>query len=96
MKLVNIGFGNMVTAARIISIIGPDSAPVKRMIADARDRGNLIDATYGRRTRSVILSDSGHIILSAILPETVAGRLEERDAPTDEEDAAMQEREERL
>jgi regulator of extracellular matrix RemA (YlzA/DUF370 family) len=93
MKLVNIGFGNMVTAARIVSIIGPDSAPVKRMISEARDRGNLIDATYGRRTRSVILTDSNHIVLSAILPETVAGRLEERDAPSDEEDAALPERE---
>lgn len=89
MKLVNIGFGNMVAAGRIISVIGPDSAPVKRMIADAREHGNLIDATYGRRTRSVILTDSGHIVLSAILPETVAGRLEERDAPTDEEDANL-------
>ena len=89
MKLVNIGFGNMVSAARIVAVIGPDSAPVKRMIADARDRGNLIDATYGRRTRSVILTDSDHIVLSAILPETVSGRLEERDAPSDEEDARL-------
>ncbi|MBO5645521.1 MAG: DUF370 domain-containing protein [Clostridia bacterium] len=79
MKLVNIGFGNMVAAARIIAVIGPDSAPVKRMISESRDRGNLIDATYGRRTRSVILTDSGNIILSAILPETVAGRLEEHE-----------------
>ena len=79
MKLVNIGFGNMVAAARIIAVIGPDSAPVKRMMSEARDRGNLIDATYGRRTRSVILTDSGNVILSAILPETVASRLEEHE-----------------
>lgn len=79
MKLVNIGFGNMVAAARIVAVIGPDSAPVKRMIAESRDRGDLIDATYGRRTRSVILTDSGNIVLSAILPETVASRLEEED-----------------
>ena len=83
MKLVNIGFGNMVAAARIIAVIGPDSAPVKRMISESRDRGDLIDATYGRRTRSVILTDSGNIILSAILPETVAGRLEEHEAGED-------------
>lgn len=83
MKLVNIGFGNMVAAARIIAVIGPDSAPVKRMISESRDRGDLIDATYGRRTRSVILTDSGNIILSAILPETVAGRLEEHEEGED-------------
>jgi len=83
MKLVNIGFGNMVAAARIIAVIGPDSAPVKRMISESRDRGDVIDATYGRRTRSVILTDSGNIILSAILPETVAGRLEEHEEVED-------------
>ena len=87
MKLVNIGFGNMVAAARIVAVIGPDSAPVKRMISESRDRGDLIDATYGRRTRSVILTDSGNIILSAILPETVAGRLEEHE---DVEDTPVQ------
>lgn len=76
MKLVNIGFGNMVSSARIIAIIGPDSAPVKRMVVESRERGELIDATYGRRTRSVILTDSGNIILSALLPETLAGRME--------------------
>jgi regulator of extracellular matrix RemA (YlzA/DUF370 family) len=82
MKLINIGFGNMVSANRIISIISPDSAPVKRMIGDAREKGQLIDATYGRRTRAVIIADSGHIILSALQPETVAGRLNEKNDNT--------------
>ena len=75
MKLINIGFGNMVAANRLIAIVSPESAPIKRIITDARDKGQLIDATYGRRTRAVIIMDSGHIILSAIQPETVAGRL---------------------
>jgi len=75
MKLINIGFGNMVSAQRIIAIISPESAPVKRVISDARDKSQLIDATYGRRTRAVIITDCGLIILSAIQPETVAGRL---------------------
>jgi regulator of extracellular matrix RemA (YlzA/DUF370 family) len=75
MKLINIGFGNMVAATRLIAIVSPESAPIKRIITDARDKGQLIDATYGRRTRAVIIMDSGHIILSAIQPETVAGRL---------------------
>jgi len=76
MKLINIGFGNMVSAARLIAIVSPDSAPIKRIIQEARDRGMLIDATYGRRNRAVIITDSDHIILSAIQPETVAHRLE--------------------
>ena len=75
MKLINIGFGNMVSASRIITIVSPESAPIKRIIQDARDNGVLIDATYGRRTRAVIVMDSGHVILSAIQPETVAGRV---------------------
>ena len=75
MKLINIGFGNLVSASRLISIVSPESAPIKRIITDARDRGLLIDATYGRRTRAVIIMDSGHIVLSAIQPETVAGRI---------------------
>ncbi len=78
MKLVNIGFGNMVSLDRLIAIVSPDSAPIKRVIQEARDRGMLIDASYGRRTRSVIVMDTDHIILSAILPETVAGRLNEK------------------
>ena len=75
MKLINIGFGNMVSAGRIIAIISPDSAPIKRVISDARDKSMLIDATYGRRTRAVIVTDNGCIVLSAIQPETVAARL---------------------
>lgn len=79
MKLINIGFGNMVSANRLIAIVSPESAPIKRIIQDARDRGTLIDATYGRRTRAVIITDSDHIVLSAIQPETVAHRLSDKD-----------------
>lgn len=79
-KLINIGFGNIVSANRIIAIVSPESAPIKRMIQEARDRGMLIDATYGRRTRAVIITDSDHIILSAVQPETVAHRLNNKDA----------------
>ena len=75
MKLINIGFGNMVSAGRIIAIVSPDSAPIKRVISDAREKNLLIDATYGRRTRAVLITDNGSIILSAIQPETIAGRL---------------------
>jgi len=75
MKLINIGFGNMVSAHRIIAIVSPESAPIKRIIADAREKCQLIDATYGRRTRAVIIADNGAVILSAIQPETVAARL---------------------
>ncbi len=74
-KLINIGFGNIVSANRVISIVSPESAPIKRIITDARERGELIDATYGRRTRAVIITDSGHVVLSAIQPETVANRF---------------------
>lgn len=74
-QLINIGFGNIVSANRIIAIVSPESAPIKRIINDARERGQLIDATYGRRTRAVIITDSSHIILSAIQPETVAHRF---------------------
>ena len=86
MKLINIGFGNMVSPTRLIAIVSPESAPIKRIIQDARDRGVLVDATYGRRTRAVIMMDSGHVILSAIQPETVANRLEddEEEDPEDE------------
>lgn len=76
MQLVNIGFGNMVSGERIISIISPESAPIKRMIQDAKDARTAIDATYGRRTRSVIVMDSGHIVLSAVQPETIANRAD--------------------
>ncbi|MBD2459614.1 DUF370 domain-containing protein [Oscillatoria sp. FACHB-1407] len=74
-KLINIGFGNIVSANRVIAIVSPESAPIKRIISDARDRAQLVDATYGRRTRAVIITDSGHVILSAIQPETVANRF---------------------
>ncbi|NLM40705.1 MAG: DUF370 domain-containing protein [Firmicutes bacterium] len=78
-RLINIGFGNIVAANRIVAIVSPESAPIKRMVQEARDRGMLIDATYGRRTRAVIIADSDHIILSAVQPETVAHRLTSRD-----------------
>lgn len=75
MKLINIGFGNMVSANRLVAIVSPDSAPIKRIVQDARDQGCLIDATYGRRTRAVLITDSDHVILSAVQPETVANRI---------------------
>ena len=76
MKLINIGFGNMVSAGRIIAIVSPESAPIKRIISDARVNSLLIDATYGRRTRAVIIADNGSLILSAIQPETISSRLQ--------------------
>lgn len=76
MKLINIGFGNMINASRLITIVSPESAPIKRIIQEAKEKSLLIDATYGRRTRAVIIMDSDHVILSAVQPETVAGRLE--------------------
>ena len=76
MKLINIGFGNIVATERIISIVSPESAPIKRIVQEAKDSKMAIDATYGRRTRSVIIMDSGHVILSAIQPETIAGRAD--------------------
>jgi len=79
MKLINIGFGNMVSAGRIIAIVSPESAPIKRIISDAREKSLLIDATYGRRTRAVIIADNGSLILSALQPETVAARLQSAD-----------------
>lgn len=78
-RLINIGFGNIVAANRIVAIVSPESAPIKRLISVARDEGTLIDATYGRRTRAVIITDSDHVILSAVQPETVAQRLVGRD-----------------
>ena len=85
MKLINIGFGNMVSANRLVAIVSPES-PIKRIVADARERGSLIDATYGRRTRAVIITDSDHVILSAVQPETVANRLDDDDEEELEED----------
>ncbi|HHW30202.1 MAG TPA: DUF370 domain-containing protein [Clostridiaceae bacterium] len=84
MKLINIGFGNIVSANRLIAIVSPESAPIKRIIQEARDRGMLIDATYGRRTRAVIITDSDHIILSAVQPETVAHRLSSKETVIEE------------
>lgn len=85
MKLINIGFGNMVSANRLVAIVSPESAPIKRIIQDAKDRGTLIDATYGRRTRAVLITDSDHVILSAVQPETVANRLNDHEDEDEEE-----------
>lgn len=79
MKLVNIGFGNMINSSRLVSIVGPESAPIKRVIREAEDKRMLINATYGRRTRAVIIMDSGHVVLSSLQPETVANRLGEKE-----------------
>ncbi|MGP3777773.1 MULTISPECIES: extracellular matrix/biofilm regulator RemA [Halanaerobium] len=76
-NLINIGFGNIIAANRVIAVVSPESAPIKRIIQEARERGMLIDATYGRRTRAVIITDSDHVVLSAIQPETVSHRLED-------------------
>lgn len=79
-RLISIGHGNILAANRIVAIISPDSAPVKRIVQEARERGTLIDATYGRRTRAVVITDSGHVVLSAIQPETLAHRYDSREA----------------
>ena len=79
MQLINIGFGNIVSANRIIAIISPESAPIKRMVQEAKEEGKAVDATYGRRTRAVIIMDSGHVILPAVQPETVAGRVDKEE-----------------
>lgn len=84
-KFINIGFGNLVSAHRIVTIAAPDSAPIKRLVQDGRDRDRVVDVTCGRRTRAVILTDSGHIILSAIQPETISNRLCD-DSNNDEEE----------
>ena len=88
MKLINIGHGSMISSSRMIAIVSPISAPIKRIVSEARDKGILIDATYGRKTRAVVIMDSGHIILSALLAETVAGRAAEKNLnePGEEED----------
>ena len=80
MKLINVGFGNIVSASKIVAIVSPESAPINRIIQEARDRGVLIDATYGRRTRAVIVTESDHVVLSALQPETIAHRLIEKDS----------------
>lgn len=86
MRFINIGFGNMVSAGRIVAIAAPDSAPVKRLVQDARDEGRVIDVSCGRRTRAVIITDSDHVILSAIQSETITNRLANEDAADDEEE----------
>ena len=86
MKLINIGFGSFIAAKRVLSVLAPDSAPIKRVIQEARDRGMLIDASYGRKTKSVILMDTDHVILSAILPETLQARWMDREDPEIEEE----------
>ena len=84
MKLINIGFGNMINASRLIAIVSPESAPIKRIIQEAKEKGLLIDATYGRRTRAVIIMDSDHVLLSAVQPETVSRRLNNEEVSDDE------------
>ena len=87
MKLVSVGFGNLISAAKIVSIVSPDSAPIKRMIQEVREKGLLIDASFGRSTKAVIVMDSGNVVLSALPPETIAARCEER---TEGENAARE------
>ena len=86
LRLVNIGFGNMVSADRLIAIVSPESAPIRRLIQEAREDGRLVDGTCGRRTRAVVVMDSGHVVLSAIQPETVANRLDTPGAGADDAD----------
>ncbi|HIQ72512.1 MAG TPA: DUF370 domain-containing protein [Candidatus Onthenecus intestinigallinarum] len=87
-RLINIGFGNIISAGRIVAIIGPESAPVKRIIQEAREERRAIDATCGRRTRAVIITDSGHVVLCAVQPETIAHRLDTKeDVPEEEEES---------
>ncbi|MBE3579165.1 MAG: DUF370 domain-containing protein [Caldanaerobacter subterraneus] len=93
-KLINIGFGNIISANRLVAIVSPESAPIKRIIQEAKNRGMLIDATYGRRTRAVIITDSDHIILSAVQPETVANRLTSKEIIEDEFEEEEEEEEE--
>ena len=78
MKLINIGYGNMVSVQRVVAVVSPDAAPIRRMIQDARDAGRVIDATCGHKTRAVLVTDSEHIVLSPLLPETVTARIDER------------------
>lgn len=85
MQLIPIGYGNVVSAQRLIAVVSPESAPIKRIIQDARDRGMLIDATYGRKTKAVLIMDSDHIILSAVLPTSLAGRADNDEPPENDE-----------
>ncbi len=75
MRLINVGYGNMAAAGRVIAVVSPEAAPIRRMIQDARDAGRVIDATCGHRTKSVLMMDSGHVVLSPLIPETIAGRM---------------------
>lgn len=86
MKLINIGFGSMVAAGRLLAVIAPDSAPIKRVVQEAKDRGMLIDASFGRKTKSVLLMDTDHVILSALTPDTVSARWAGRPEPQEEEE----------
>ena len=86
MKLINIGFGSMIAAGRMLAVVAPDSAPIKRVIQEARDRGMLIDASYGRKTKAVILMDTDHVILSALTPETLSARWQDRQSEAEEEE----------
>ncbi len=87
MKLINIGFGNMISSARLLAVVSPDSAPIKRMIQEARERGMVIDASYGRKTRAVIVMDTDHVILSALQPETVSARVAGKMEQAEEDEA---------
>ena len=84
MQLINIGFGSLVSAKRLVAVVSPDSAPIKRMTQEARERGILIDATYGRKTKAVLIMDNDHLVLSALSPEIIAGRVEGRDGREEE------------
>ena len=86
MKLINIGFGNIVSGDRVVAIVSPESAPIKRIVQDAKEKGMLVDATHGRRTRAVIVTDSGHIILTYLQSETLANRMTEESVIDDEEE----------
>lgn len=90
LKMINIGFGNVVSAGRVVAIVAPDAAPVKRLVQDARERSTLVDATCGRRTRAVIVADSGHVILSALLPETIMHRLGSKELIDEDEEEEIQ------
>lgn len=90
MKLINIGFGSMVSAERLVAIVSPDSAPIKRMVQEARERGTLVDATFGRKTKAVLIMDSDHVILSGLQPASVAGRLSGKETVTDGDEEEME------
>ncbi|MBQ3567278.1 MAG: DUF370 domain-containing protein [Oscillospiraceae bacterium] len=85
MQLINIGYGNMISSSKLVAVVSPESAPIKRLVQDARDDGRLVDATYGRRTRAVIIMDSDHVILSAIQPETITARFDNSDNKEEDE-----------